>query len=139
MSSYDDIDSPDYRDTNVGEGMIPDRKPKSQSDKPGTGLEPRFTEQGIQVYEMNDMEWWAARSKEEAIAAALKTWGGNAADYWDGDPVEELYEMDLDANKVNINEDCDPDVGPIIPYRENIKLELAKGTTFPCFFCGDDR
>ena len=28
MSSYDDPDSPDYRDTNVGEGMIPERTKK---------------------------------------------------------------------------------------------------------------
>lgn len=102
-------------------------------------LEPRFTEQGIQVYELNDMEWWAGRSKEETIEAALKYWGMKREEAFDSfNPVDDVHEMDLDASKVNINEDCAPE-GPIITYRENIKLELAKGTTFPCFFCGDDR
>ena len=30
-------------------------------------LEPRFTEQGVQVYEMNDMEWWAGRDRDSTI------------------------------------------------------------------------
>lgn len=30
MSRYDDIDSPDYNDTNVGEGMVPSRAERRQ-------------------------------------------------------------------------------------------------------------
>ena len=102
-------------------------------------LEPRFTEQGIQVYEMNDMEWWAGPDKESTIEAALKEWGMSREEAFDRfNPVENVCEMDLDKNTVNINEDCAPE-GPIISYRENLRLELAKGTKFPCFFAGDDR
>lgn len=107
---------------------------------PSVSLEPRFTEQGVQVYELNDMEWWAGRDKASTIAAALKAWGMTEAEAFPPglNPVEDVYEMDLDKNTVNINEDCLPE-GPIITYRENLRAEIARGAEFPCFFAGEDR
>jgi hypothetical protein len=102
-------------------------------------LEHRFSEQGVQVYELNDMEWWAGREKSVVIAAALEAGGMTEAEAFDAhNPVEDVSEVDLDKNKVNINEDCLPE-GPIISYREQIKRMIANGESFPCFFAGEDR
>lgn len=99
-------------------------------------LEPRFTEQGIQVYEMNDMEWWAGRDKESTIEAALKMWGGTRDEHFNHlNPVEE---MDLDANTVNAHPDAEDGAKDIITYRECLRRQIAAGDEFPCFFAGEN-
>ena len=100
-------------------------------------LEARFTEQGIQVYEMNDMEWWAGRDKHSTIEAALKAWGMTPEEAFTGTPSVEVCEMDLDANTVNAHPDAEDGAKDIITYREALRREIAAGETFPCFFAGE--
>lgn len=101
-------------------------------------LEPRFTEQGIQVYELNDMEWWAGRDRDSTIAAALKMWGGKLEDYFDSlNPVDGVYEMDLDANTVNVHPDAEDGAKDIVTYREALRRSIATGEEFPGFFAAE--
>ncbi len=55
MSRYDDIDSPDYRDTNVGEGMVPTAEEKretiARARAAWLGIWPEHLTSGVMFYE----------------------------------------------------------------------------------------
>jgi hypothetical protein len=101
-------------------------------------LEPRFTEQGVQVYELNDREWWAGLDKESTIEAALKMWGMPREEaFGTFNPVEGVYEMDLDKNKVNVHPDAEDGAEELVTYREEVRRLIAVGAEFPNFFAGE--
>lgn len=98
-------------------------------------LEPEFTEDGIQVYELNDREWWVGRDKASTIDAALKMWGMTAAE---ADlKADDVHEMGLDANKINVHPDAEEGAEDIVTYREGIRRHIAAGEPVPGFFCGE--
>jgi hypothetical protein len=110
----------------------------SQSDKPHAALEPRFTEQGVQVYELNDMEWWIGRDKESTIQAALKMWGMPREEaFGTFNPESGVCEMDLDKNTVNVHPDAEDGKQDIKTYREEVRRIIAAGEPIPNFFAAE--
>lgn len=104
-----------------------------------TPLDSRFTEQGVQVYELNDMEWWSGRDKESTIEAALKMWGMPREEAFDTfNPVEGVCEMDLDKNTVNVHPDAEDGAKEIVTFREELRRQIAAGDEIPNFFAGEN-
>lgn len=104
------------------------------------GEDPAFVEQGLRVYMVNDMEWWVGTDRESVIAACLAAWGGSMPDAMSEyfpDGADDVGSVNLDTNRVNLNEDCLPE-GPFVTYREYIRQMLAEGAPIPSFFCGVD-
>lgn len=99
------------------------------------GVDP-FEEQGWRVYEVSDYEWYAARDKDMAVADALKGWGMPIAEGFP-DGLDDVDAVNLDLNKININEDESPE-GPIITFREQLQRLIAMGGEVAGFFCGVD-
>ena len=95
----------------------------------------------LQVFEINDVEWWAGDCSPEAILAAyIKETGcsheeatGDLADY-----PKPLGDSDLDvAFFQNTNDDGDCIEGRI-SFRARLSELVAEGTKFPCFFATSD-
>lgn len=100
------------------------------------GEDPAFVEQGIRVYQVNDMEWWAGTDKASVIEVCLQYWGGSMDEYFP-DGEEDVTTCNLDTNTINTHEECDPN-GERMTYREWIRSLIAEGAKFPCFFAGND-
>ena len=100
------------------------------------GEDARFVEQGVRVYEVNDMEWWAGIDKRSVIEACLAAWGGTMEEYFE-DGEDSIEAIDLDENEINLNEDCLPD-GPFATYREHLRTMIAENAPIPGFFAGMD-
>jgi hypothetical protein len=112
--------------------------PSRGSSTPGGGLKPRFTEQGVQVYELNDMEWWIGRDKESTIAAALAMWGIPREEAFDTfNPESGVCEVDLDKNTVNVHPDAEDGEVDMKSFREEVRRIIAAGEPIPNFFAGD--
>lgn len=104
-------------------------------------LEPRFTEAGIQVYQVSDYEWVAAATEDEAVAFILKEWGYDNPGVAESDGCferKDVHACDLDKNTLNVAEDAEDGGHELATYREALKAHLTKGETFPLFFCGID-
>lgn len=100
-----------------------------------------YTEQGIKVFQVNDYEWFAAASADDALACALKLWGYETAEVAETDGCFErgdVRQCDLDENKVNVHPDAEDGKREIVTYRESVKRMLADGTKFPEWFAGRD-
>ena len=97
----------------------------------------KFTEQGIQVFDVDDdMEWWGGHDFEEAFAAALKAWGyaPDSPEAVEAREVSSSSPLDLDATKID---DRDGDGPPkVTPLRAHIQWMIASGMKFPEFVGG---
>lgn len=112
---------------------MPDSSPSLSSE-----LEPRFTEQGIQVYELNDMEWWIGRDKESTILAALEMWGMPRDEaFGQFNPESGVCEMDLDKNTVNVHPDAEDGGKQLVTFREEVRRIIAAGEPIPNFFAAE--
>ncbi len=100
----------------------------------------QYTEQGIKVFRLNDYEWFAGADAQAVLAYALEQWGfkGKPTDALNDGMYDEDFDRpcDLDASTLNGAEDAEDGGKEMITYRESIRRELAKGVTFPAFFCG---
>lgn len=102
--------------------------------------DPRYVEQGISVWDMDDgYEEYAGRTFAEAFECALRNWCGpdGPEDPMDRDNYDEAadeHALHLDANMINIADEGAP--SQLISYREQIRKMIAAGTEFPAFFCG---
>lgn len=90
-------------------------------------MTPNMKENQIKVYALNDCDWWAASSLEEAIAD-WKAETGLTDDELD-DP-HELTDAEMDRYKL-IDEDNSEKKET---FREALNREIAEGANFPCFF-----
>ena len=103
--------------------------------------ESRFTEGGIQVYQVSDYEWVAAATEDEAVAFILKEWGYKDVPTAEHDGCfdrKDVSACDLDKNKVNIHPDAEDGKVDFVTYRESVKRLLAAGEPMPIFFAGID-
>lgn len=53
----------------------------------------------MNIYRLNDIEWWMAHSLEEAIATAMEDTGCSREEVYDGDYPDALGAAELDALK----------------------------------------
>ena len=79
----------------------------------------------LQIFKMNDYDWYAAESVEDALKAMEADRG---EDYGEDAPVE-LSEADLDRLKY-----FDEDGIPVRTFREQLAKMIAEGEKFPCLF-----
>ena len=88
-----------------------------------------MTRDRIEVYELHDGDWWAAKSLTEAILEARKTCG------------ETYYPMVLTAKPLTDDEMKShifrDDDGSRRSFRDQLDLMIASGERFPCCFASD--
>ena len=99
----------------------------------------------IKIFRMNDCEWYAAETAEDALKAMADnlcfevTPEGIAAmrkEYEVGEPIE-LTELYLDRLRFNrTNEDGETE--ETCTYREQLASMIADGEDFPCFFASTE-
>jgi len=88
----------------------------------------------LSVYEVTEGEWWIARTREDAIAAACKCWGVEP----DSQDARLLFSdcnqlTDLDLDRLRYSPDDDNEITR--SFRDELALRVADaGNTFPQFF-----
>lgn len=85
------------------------------------------------VFAVTDMEFYVARSRDEAIRAACSDWGCASAEQADADgmlDLEDVYEISDDGLDRLQFQDTDEDERPIGPprsFREELARRVAAG------------
>ena len=96
----------------------------------------------ILIFAVNDCEWWAAASAEDAIGAALSSWGytreAATAEGLIDDPCEPLGDDDLE--RLIFNDDSEMPEGEMVKrtFREQLAILVAGGQKFPCMFASTE-
>ena len=104
----------------------------------------------IKIFEMNDCDWYAAATVEEALRAMADTLCFPAtpegiAAMREEHGVAEPVALDADALsslqfRDEDDEDCDED-GPkfrVISFQQRLDELIAAGESFPCFFASSE-
>jgi hypothetical protein len=81
----------------------------------------------VKVFAMNDCEWWAAETLEQAKADYLKETGTEEAD----EPFDDPHELDEEAMDHLRFTDED---GTSRSFREQLEKMVSDGCEFPSFF-----
>ena len=89
----------------------------------------------IKVFQMNDCDWMAARSLEEAVDDYKKNYVGDDEHLID-DPCELSDEAMNRLLYTRTEDDGDP-VGKV-SFRQQLNLMIAEGQEFPCFFASTE-
>jgi len=92
----------------------------------------------MNIYQLNDYEWYAAETFEAAVVFAMDNCGVSREEAYDesyGD--EPLDDADLDGlmffDDIENKETCQKRT-----FREHLALMVQAGAEFPCFFAGCD-
>lgn len=85
----------------------------------------------IKIFEINDCEWVAARSLEEAKTFYLEMVSGDTSVLDEGCPVE-LTELQLDRMTYS-DDQGDPNASKR-SFREELQKRIAAGVQFPEYF-----
>ena len=97
--------------------------------------------QEIKIFAMNDCDWYAAESVEDALKAMAEVWSykttpeGITAMQQDfsADHPEELHDKELDLLNYR-----DEDEISVRTFREQLAQMIADGQKFPCFFASTE-
>ena len=81
----------------------------------------------MKVFQMNDCEWWAAETLEEAKSSYFQITGLTEADRPFDDP-HELSAKEMDRLQF-IRDD-----GSVRSFRDQLDWMVSNGKSFPCFF-----
>jgi hypothetical protein len=86
----------------------------------------------IKIFEMNDCDWMAAATLEEAVAEYKTHYGGD--DYESGEPHQLTEEA---MNRLMFH---DTDVSPAIwrTFRAQLDKMVTEGQKFPCIFASTE-
>ncbi len=88
----------------------------------------------IKIYKLNDCDWFAAETLEEAIQCARGEFG-----YTD-DSFDEAYELDddeLDRLQYRFTDDDDKPIGTM-SFRAALAKRIAEGEQFPFIFASTE-
>lgn len=96
----------------------------------------------IKVFAMNDCDWVAAETAEDAVALYMKETGLSREEALEGkDQPDEMTEAQMLEEKFLAYEE-DDEGDPLSPttrtFREELDRRLAAGETFPCFFASTE-
>jgi hypothetical protein len=102
--------------------------------------------QEIKIFAMNDCDWYAAESVEDALKAmaevfSYKTTPEGIADMREGLDVENPGEIsDESMDSLIFTDDSDLPEGQIVKrtFREQLAQMIADGQKFPCFFASTE-
>ena len=84
----------------------------------------------INIYSMDNCTWYAAESEQSAIAAYAADTGTDASDM----EVFEVSELAMDSLKYPDCDENETPAGVVRTFREQLAIEVAAGTHFPCLF-----
>lgn len=88
----------------------------------------------IKIFAMNDCDWMAAETVEDATREYKEQFSGGEFD--DGEPVEL---SDEDMERLTFCEtDEDEEAVERISFREKLNRMIAEGEQFPCFFASTE-
>lgn len=91
---------------------------------------------GLQVFEVNDCEWWAGDCTPAELLTAYMRETGVSHEAATGDTAEyprPLTDVEMDRLKF-VHDDNGNDLETPLTFREQLAHMVAKGETFPCFF-----
>lgn len=103
------------------------------------------------VYQLNDCEWFVARSLDEAKAAGAELWGYDGPDavakaeadgmfgeekY--GDEPSELTEAEMDRMRFSDSDENDRPTGKSRTFREELANRVRDGLKKPEYFAGTE-
>ncbi len=100
-------------------------------EKPGDTGDKGEARVSVKVFAMNDCDWWAAETLDEAKTAYLDQTGMTEAD----GPFDDPYELDAKAMDRLRFSDND---GAVRTFREQLERMLASGQKFPAFFASTE-
>lgn len=92
------------------------------------------------VYAMNDCDWYAARTPEEALEAMRGNMGYESLEHLRADAMcdaepEELSTAALNDLRFHLD---DSRTGPTISFREQLERMIADGDPLPGFFASTE-
>jgi SpoVK/Ycf46/Vps4 family AAA+-type ATPase len=82
---------------------------------------------------MDDCDWYAAASKEDAIAAYIEQVGE-----FDDSDMYQLSDEQLDRLEYTDADENENPTGEKRTFREQLAREVAAGTQFPCLFASTE-
>lgn len=88
----------------------------------------------IKIFAMNDCDWMAAETSEDAVREYKENFSGG--DFDDSGPVE-LSDAEMDRLVFREDEE-DGSTVEDISFREKLNRMIAAGETFPCFFASTE-
>jgi hypothetical protein len=100
----------------------------------------------MKIFAMNDCDWYAAETLEDALKAMAKNLACEATDEgiaemrndFDVDEPVELTDEDMDRLKFREEEE-DGTLGvAMLTFREKLDEMIADGDEFPCFFASTE-
>jgi len=86
----------------------------------------------MKVFRINDYEWYAAETMEQAIDCCVKLCGVGREEAYDESIAHELTKDEME--KYTYQEDD----GVTRTFAQEIQLMIDSDVEFPCFFAGTD-
>jgi hypothetical protein len=83
------------------------------------------------VYAMDDFYWWAATSRESAIASFIAEMEKEQLEEWDSEEVTELDEEEMQSLFYHADD-------ARITFKEQLQRMMAAGEQFPCMFASTE-
>lgn len=93
---------------------------------------PKYKKPAIKIFKLNDCDWWADTSLEEAIKNYLNETGMSHED-----GIEDPYELSDDEMK-NIIHSGEDGAGPRMAFIDRLLMDIAEGMKFPCLFASTE-
>jgi len=94
----------------------------------------------VRVFKLNQADWYAAETIEEAIQCAADHWcGGSLMELIVSGMVEDPGELkDAEMDSLKHHGDEDNRLDPPLSFSLWLKAMIAKGEKFPCFFASSE-
>jgi hypothetical protein len=88
------------------------------------------------IFQLNDCDWWVARSLDEAKADYEKQCGPD--DGWLYDDPHELTDADMDRLKMRDTDENEQPTGELLTFREYLAQMVADGLSEPTMFASTE-
>lgn len=91
----------------------------------------------IKIFMLNDYEWWAAETLQQAIDAYQKDYQLTDSDIEGDRPYfSELSDEAMDT--LTFADDLEDKDSPTRSFREQLSILVESGNTFPCLFAATE-
>lgn len=90
----------------------------------------------MKIFRLNEYDWYAAETLEEAIAGYKELTGVG------DDGVDDPWELDdeeLDRLKFHFTDDNEQSTGVVMSFRDALAKRIADGEKFPYFFASTEQ
>lgn len=86
----------------------------------------------MKVFMLNEYEWWAAETLEEAISACIEQEGISRNEAYDESYARELSDEAMESTKFY------DDDGNVFTFKERLEAMIEAGCSFPCPFASTE-